>query len=302
MFGKSPRRSVLVERRRSLWRQLRLRLDALKDRITGPQKSVFFQKKEHRETRISSRSARLLRVMVWRAKRAIAYCHSRPPLWLVAGVYLGLLAGGVIWFGGGLFRHTTAPLTVKPVGVPPSNAQALLVEASRLVSDERYDEALAKLEKIRKVAPEEARVFQIEGAIFAARKDYPAARKSFEKAFSLHPSPAVGFNLAEVDFATGRYVQAEAMYRRLKPNWPGNRFLPFRIYLCCVMQKRPEDARAMADTLQPNTLNWFYVQAVEASQAGRKKEARQLLESARLLFTSETKRYDQTLRRLELLP
>lgn len=245
------------------------------------------------------RIVRLARV----ALRQVVVFHTRKPPEKVAKLYLCVLGAVALLTCIVLLLQPGGPIVSKTAKILPPSPKILLQEAISLMNDEKYDEAMKKVAEAKAVSQNEFQAYQIEGSIFAVKKDFTAARQSFQKAFNLRPnSPSVRFNLAELEFSTGNYAEAESTYRALARVMPENKILPFRLYLCCLMQQRHGDALEIAAGTRPQSLEWFYIQAVESFKAGKKGEARKLLRTARILYEKDTKPYDQTLNRLKLAP
>lgn len=255
----------------------------------------------------SSTPTRYRRAIIWIGQRKIARLHRRFPLWQVATFYLICAAGLSFFVSTSLLSKSGSKAMTRLRPHPPEAAKdprRLLEDVAQSISQKNYDEAQKQLETLRQLWPDDARVYQVEGALLAGRKDYKGARKAFEKALELQPqAKSVYFNLAEVDFVSGNYEAAEAGYKKLTDVWAKNPMILFRIYLCERMQKHDEDAAEIekSPNLKPESVEWLYVQAAKNFFDKKNSVGNQYVEKARLMYPEEGKVCELTLQRMGLI-
>ncbi|CAN5464797.1 hypothetical protein BH09VER1_BH09VER1_25790 [soil metagenome] len=255
----------------------------------------------------SSAATRWARANAWLGQRKIARLHRRFPLWQVATFYL-IIAGM-------LSLYVSMHVLGKPNRVTTTHAhpngpakdqdpRVLLADIAQLISLKHYDEAEKELATLRTLWPNDARIYQVEGALLAGRKDYKGARQAFEKALELQPQArSVLFNLAEVDFVAGDYAAAAAGYKKLPELWSKNGMILFRLYLCERMQKHDREAAELEanPNLKPESVEWLYVQAAKNIMDKNERVGFQYVDKARLIYPEEGKVCELTLQRLGLI-
>jgi tetratricopeptide (TPR) repeat protein len=179
------------------------------------------------------------------------------------------------------------------------------VSASFGKEDFGGEDLLKKIKKLRALRPNDARTYQMEGAYFALRGDYAAARASFQRSVELDPQSEVHrFNLAEAEFMAGNYVEAGKLFRHARSLFPKANLFRFRIYLCEILQGQKSEAADFLASL-PNTsasAEMHFILVLEALQNGDSEMARKLIGTAGLLYKDEVKDYEKTLRRVGLYP
>lgn len=117
-----------------------------------------------------------------------------------------------------------------PTGTPaeaakqmPEEVQKLLQEAQKMRLENRYTDALAKLDEAEKLAPKEQLIFTMRGDVYMAprRRDIALALEEHKKALSLEPTnPGPHFNIAEVTFAQHKFADAAAAFRKMLTDFP----------------------------------------------------------------------------------
>ena len=112
----------------------------------------------------------------------------------------------------------------KPESAPqPTELQKLLQEAQKMRVENRFTEALAKLDEAEKLAPDMPVIYTMRGDVYMAprRRDVAMAREMHQKALSLEPqSPGPYFNLAEIAFSEFEFKESEAAFRKLLADFP----------------------------------------------------------------------------------
>lgn len=99
----------------------------------------------------------------------------------------------------------------------------LLIEARDLRMNQRFTEALAKLDEAEKIAPEVPDTYALRGDIhlLPRRRDFDLALPQFQKAAELQPeSPLPKFNLAEFYFVKHEFDTALQMFSKIAADFP----------------------------------------------------------------------------------
>ncbi|MBL9184950.1 MAG: hypothetical protein JNN17_22575 [Verrucomicrobiaceae bacterium] len=146
-----------------------------------------------------------------------------------------------------------APAAGTPAEAPKpmsEEVQKLLQEAQKMRLENRYTDALAKLDEAEKIAPNEQLIFTMRGDVYMAprRRDLALAVEQHKKALELDPkNPGPHFNIAEVEFGSHKFKEASASFRKLLTDFPklplAVRHLAWnRIVICEARQGNYEEA------------------------------------------------------------
>ena len=111
------------------------------------------------------------------------------------------------------------------------------------------DKAMAAVKALEQKQPNNPLTFQMYGIVHLAKRDVPAARKSFEKALELQPTylPAA-YNLGQLDMADKRPEDAIKRYEAMIAKDSKNEQL--YLALADVQGRSGADAKTVGDTLQ----------------------------------------------------
>ncbi|MDB6006438.1 MAG: hypothetical protein JWR15_3425 [Prosthecobacter sp.] len=129
------------------------------------------------------------------------------------------------------FLFLTLGLSVALAQKPKAAAQPqvsdaikkILLEARDLRVQQRFTDALEKLDAAEKLNPNVADIYALRGDIYLAprRRDFDLALPQFEKAAQLQPeSPLPKFNLAEFYFVKGDFATALQSFTKLITDFP----------------------------------------------------------------------------------
>ena len=188
--------------------------------------------------------------------------------------------------------------------VPSSSARTnelLVDEAVADLQGKGIDAALKKLLEAEKSAPGSAVVLNLLGAAYTKKKDYVTARSYFEKSLARQPSffpPA--FNLGELLFLEGQYPRALEAFSKLLAADPDNELLQFKVVLCLMLADQDNDAKKLLQRMRfpGQGPAWYYAQAAFQMNEGHRRQARELLACAQVIFPKETSLYDETFENL----
>jgi tetratricopeptide (TPR) repeat protein len=107
---------------------------------------------------------------------------------------------------------------------PPSvEVMALLKETQSLQQQQRYSEAMEKLDEIEALAPGLADLYNLRGALYLtpALRDFDKAAEQLDKAAALQPGAvAPRFNQAELLFVKHEWTAAAAAFQKLLDEFP----------------------------------------------------------------------------------
>ena len=123
-------------------------------------------------------------------------------------------------------------------------------EVQEMRRQNRYTDAIAKLDEAEKVSPKNGLVFTMRGDVYLAprRRDFDLAKEQFTKAKELDPNnPGPVFNLAELEFARHDFPAAAAAFRKLVTDFPKlpqviRHLAISRVVICEARQKKFDEA------------------------------------------------------------
>lgn len=188
-------------------------------------------------------------------------------------------------------------------------------DATSYMRSVRLQEALEKLAEAQTMVGEPlAELENLRGAIFTKMRDFPTARKHFEKSVQLenanfHPK----FNLAELDFVEKKWSAAIAAFTNLiqineteKKNALAQlkedaresvsrnydittRLMQFKVMICHTQDKRTKEAAEIVKKFGPydnDTPAYYFGQAALAFVADNKISAEEWINSAKSIYPS----------------
>ncbi|MEM1058019.1 MAG: tetratricopeptide repeat protein [Verrucomicrobiota bacterium] len=166
-------------------------------------------------------------------------------------------------------------------------AERLFQSAYRFFLNEKYAEALQKLDELNQLAPENSSVVNLIGAIKTKQGKYDEAVTAFQKAAEFAPDDfRPRFNIAEVAFLQKDYGKARAGFEKLLEEDPTNELAAYKVYLTYLL----EDNDAMANLSMKSFdefSDWptyYFANAAKAFDAGRVDEGQDWIISARKIY------------------
>ncbi len=194
----------------------------------------------------------------------------------------------------------TAPnaANVTDSGAPMPYTEALskiLQEVQKMRRENRYTDALLKLDEAEKLAPNESIIYTMRSDVYLAprRRDFDLAKEQFGKAMALDSkNPGPYFNLAELEFARHDFPKAAAAFRKFLADFPK---LPFevrhlainRIVICEARQGHFDEAEKLIKdsfTFMDDTPAWQFSNAAIAFAKKDEKMAQEWLLRATSIF------------------
>ena len=159
----------------------------------------------------------------------------------------------------------------------PKSEQAALYLIHTEISLRRYEQALAAIKAYHASQKDSAVVRNLEGGIYLAQKNAPAARRAFEKALALQPNHlAANMNLAQLDLQDKRPDAARQRFETVLQHDPHNVGAMTALADLSTQQGKPEAAiawleRAVAEKPKASDLATrlahAYLQARQLSKA-----------------------------------
>jgi tetratricopeptide (TPR) repeat protein len=183
----------------------------------------------------------------------------------------------------------------EPVPTAPEDLPGLLGEVQKLQSNQRYVDALLKLEEIEKKFPDSADIHNIRGSIQLAPsiRDFAAAEASFQRAGGLSPGAlAPVFNLAEVRFVKHEWKEAQVRFEALLEAFPQlplavRHLVLFKLLVCRLKTEDIQGAEALlasSFTFMDDTPAYYMAKAAMAFQKKDEAAAQDWQEKARAIF------------------
>ncbi len=131
----------------------------------------------------------------------------------------------------------------RATALDPKSEQAALYLIRSEISLGRYDKALAAVKAYQAAQQDNAVVRNLEGSIYLAQKNVPAARAAFEKAVALQPAHmAAMLNLAQLDLQEHKTDAARKRFETVLQHDPHHVGAMTALADIAVLQGQPEQA------------------------------------------------------------
>jgi len=202
--------------------------------------------------------------------------------------------------------------TAKP---PLSDAvKKLLLEARDMRIQQRYTDALNKLEEAEKIDPNAADIYALRGDIYLAprRRDFDLALPQFEKAAQLMPdSPLPKFNLAEFHFVKHDFDTALKSFSKMITDYPKlpmaiRHLIHYKRTLCELkLGHRPAADQIIADnfTFMDDTPAYYFCKSAIAFDSGDTDKGNEWIKRAVAVFkASKCEPYYDAFKELRWVP
>ena len=173
--------------------------------------------------------------------------------------------------------------------------QKLLNDASAYIGGIRIQEAFEKIIEAESITTDLFQLHNLKGAAYTKIRDFPKARKSFEKALELNPGAFMSrFNITELDFVEQKFDDAEKNFKKLledspKMNIGTKRLIEFKILISLLAQDKDKEAMEMQATFDylEDTPAYYFGNAAIAFDAEDEDEARGWIRSAERIYTPQ---------------
>ncbi len=172
-------------------------------------------------------------------------------------------------------------------GTPSPELQKKMSEVLDAFSNNRYDEALAKLVDAQKMKPNDPELINLEGAIYVKQEKWQQATDAFNRSLSFNAKyfPAQ-FNTGEVLYLQKKYSDARAVFQKLQVDQPKNELLRYKVFLTYLMEGNDADAKAQLDKFDfvADTPAFYYAQAAWWYKHDDVKQAESYIASSLQIF------------------
>lgn len=166
----------------------------------------------------------------------------------------------------------------------------LIGESALLMRDERFEEALKRLDKADAIQVDTPVALNLRGAIATETGKYATARDFFNKALGKQEDYfAPRFNLGEILFLEKRYPEAREHFRTMQQDLPDNELIQYKIFLTYLLEGSLDNAREELGNIKfpSDTPAYYFANAAWEFQRGDEKEARSWLQSSMRIFGRE---------------
>jgi len=171
-------------------------------------------------------------------------------------------------------------------------------EVQEMRRQNRYTDAIAKLDEAEKVSPKNGLVFTMRGDVYLAprRRDFDLAKEQFTKAKELDPNnPGPVFNLAELEFARHDFPAAAAAFRKLVTDFPKlpqviRHLAISRVVICEARQKKFDEAEKIIKesfTFMDDTPAYYFSNAAISFAKKDEKMAQEWMLRATSIFKEQ---------------
>lgn len=202
------------------------------------------------------------------------------------------------------FRHCIVPFILMLAGAlsaqerPSPEVMKKLQEAYELQQEQRYADALAKLDEVEAAAPNSPELHNMRGALYLtpALRDFNKAQTLLDKALALQPdSIAPRFNHCELLFVKHEWAPAKAAFQKVLDDFPKLQ-LPIRhltLYKRLICEVKLDQIAAAEKTLKDHftfmddTPAYYYGQAAIAFGKKDEKAAREWLVRAEGIYKKD---------------
>jgi Tfp pilus assembly protein PilF len=175
------------------------------------------------------------------------------------------------------------------------------IAIERVLADyeaKNYDEALARLEKLRDRDPADPLLLNLMGSVYTKKQNYQKAEKAFRQALDLEPGffPAA-YNLGELLFLQEKYALAREYYQTMRATDYRHELLQFKVALCDILAGEKERAiRVMKAIKYPgDSPAWYYAHAAFEHKQGNTTKAREYIRGAKFVYgPDKTALFDET--------
>lgn len=178
--------------------------------------------------------------------------------------------------------------------------QRQLQTAASYIQGIRLQEGLQILFDIEKKSDEIYHTHNLRGAVYTKLRDFPKARRSFNRTLELRPDLLEArFNLAELDFVEKKFPEAEKSFAKLKKDFPDlpasqKKLVDYKIYVALLMQStaksdaKERSALQIKDTFDflGDTPAYYCAEMAHAFKHNQAEKANEWLVSANKIFSS----------------
>jgi Tfp pilus assembly protein PilF len=183
------------------------------------------------------------------------------------------------------------------ISSPPANNRAdqptvaqvpdLLREAFQFVGQERFDDALAKVNAILQVEPKNPGAYALRGNIYAAKKLWSLAEQDYQTALQLDDKKAaIKFNLAELEFMQKKYDAARPGFVDLEQDPDYGDLSSYKTFVCDLFGGHEDVAARELDAFNAvgSNASYYFANATWSLYHQKTDDARSWLTSAAHIY------------------
>lgn len=183
----------------------------------------------------------------------------------------------------------------------PDAEEAKRIAIERVLADyeeKNYDEALARLEKLRDRDPADPLLLNLMGSVYTKKQNYQKAEKAFRQAIDLEPGffPAA-YNLGELLFLQEKYALAREYYQTMRATDYRHELLQFKVALCDILAGENQRASCVINAIKypGDSPAWYYAHAAFEHKQGNTSKAREYIRGAKFVYgPDKTALFDET--------
>ena len=183
----------------------------------------------------------------------------------------------------------------------PDAEEAKRIAIERVLADyeeKNYDEALARLEKLRDRDPADPLLLNLMGSVYTKKQNYQKAEKAFRQAIDLEPGffPAA-YNLGELLFLQEKYALAREYYQTMRATDYRHELLQFKVALCDILAGENQRASCVINAIKypGDSPAWYYAHAAFEHKQGNTSKAREYIRGAKCVYgPDKTALFDET--------
>lgn len=170
-----------------------------------------------------------------------------------------------------------------------------LLKVQNLFNQKRIFDALEKIDELDAIFPNHPAAMNIKGACYVEMRSFDKATAIFEKILEIAPKNVnVQFNIAEVNFVTGKWNTSHDRFEKLIPllgtnNKPMKRICEFKLLLCKLKMNRIQEAKAISEKYDEwdDSPLYYYARAALLYHANNKPEADKMLRNAKFVWQND---------------
>ena len=197
---------------------------------------------------------------------------------------------------------TPAPATAAPAQDPT----ILLHEAMEALQDKQIDEALAKVNTVIQLAPQNVDGYGLRGGIYAEQKDWEKAIQDYQKILQLDPNNAQAkFNMAEIAFLQKKYDEARPGFIAMEKDPNLGELATYKVFLCDLFGGQADTAARELQAFEQvgSGASYYFAEAASSLYQKKPEDARGWLTSAANIYSpAKFKLYSASLFDLGYLP
>jgi Tfp pilus assembly protein PilF len=193
-----------------------------------------------------------------------------------------------------------------PDSPSPDSVKAALMDAVRLLAQNKLDDALNAVNAIIQSAPKNPDALSLRGNIYAEKKQWDQARQDLQGVLQLDSGNVQArFNLGEIDFINKRYDSARPAFLALEKDANLGDLATYKVFLCDLLGAHEDVAASELATFNQigENASYYFANVAWSAYHQKTEDARSWLESAKKIYAPRKfNLYATSLRDLGYLP